>query len=278
MPKSYRILNLGAGVQSTTLYLMYHYGELTPTIDAAIFADTGEEPKAVYEHLCWLQSLNGPKILVCKKNERLGDTLLAGKRSTGSGAGTQNYKFASIPAFTAKQEGILQGKIKRQCTKEFKVEVIERAIRRDVLGLAPRRTAPKGTMVTQIAGISLDEAGRAFRMQRQKRAKYLRWEFPLIERQMTRQDCIAWLNKHVPDRKVPRSACVFCPYHSDQEWRAIKANSEDWERAVEIDEGIRKHSPNAARISIRLCTCIAPVCRWCRSTLRAPSPMREKRS
>lgn len=44
------VLSLGAGVQSTTLALMASGGEL-PKPDAAIFADTGWEPKAVYEHL-----------------------------------------------------------------------------------------------------------------------------------------------------------------------------------------------------------------------------------
>ena len=42
------ILNLGAGVQSTTLYLMFMRGDIKPQIDYAIFADTGEEPEAVY--------------------------------------------------------------------------------------------------------------------------------------------------------------------------------------------------------------------------------------
>ena len=45
-----KILSLGAGVQSTTVLLMSIRGEL-PRIDHAIFADTGWEPKAVYEHL-----------------------------------------------------------------------------------------------------------------------------------------------------------------------------------------------------------------------------------
>ncbi len=53
-PTSYHILNLGAGVQSTALYLMFCRGDIEPTIDYAIFADTGEEPQAVYAHLEWL--------------------------------------------------------------------------------------------------------------------------------------------------------------------------------------------------------------------------------
>jgi 3'-phosphoadenosine 5'-phosphosulfate sulfotransferase (PAPS reductase)/FAD synthetase len=45
-----RVLSLGAGVQSTSLLLLAAEGGL-PALDAAIFADTGWEPRAVYEHL-----------------------------------------------------------------------------------------------------------------------------------------------------------------------------------------------------------------------------------
>ncbi len=53
-----RVLSLGAGVQSTTLALMAAHGEIGPMPDCAIFADTGWEPAAVYEHLDWLASGN----------------------------------------------------------------------------------------------------------------------------------------------------------------------------------------------------------------------------
>jgi len=39
--------------------------------------------------------------------------------------------------------------------------------------------------------------------------------------------------------EVPRSACVFCPFHSDAEWLRIKQNPTDWQRAVQIDEALR---------------------------------------
>ena len=44
------ILSLGAGVQSSTLALMAVRGEIEMP-EAAIFADTGAEPKSVYEYL-----------------------------------------------------------------------------------------------------------------------------------------------------------------------------------------------------------------------------------
>ena len=43
-----------------------------------------------------------------------------------------------------------------------------------------------------------------------------RMRAPLIERHMTRRDCLDWLDERgtVP-HEVPRSACVFCPFHDD---------------------------------------------------------------
>src|SRR5690606_34860051 len=46
-----RVLSLGAGVQSTALALMAAHGEFEQKPDCAIFADTGWEPRDVYEHL-----------------------------------------------------------------------------------------------------------------------------------------------------------------------------------------------------------------------------------
>ena len=53
------VISLGAGVQSTTLYLMASQGLITPTPVAAIFADTGWEPPAVYAHLSRLSAIQG---------------------------------------------------------------------------------------------------------------------------------------------------------------------------------------------------------------------------
>lgn len=233
---SLRVLNLGAGVQSTTLYLMYLKGVLTPQIDYAIFADTQDEPDEVYRHLEWLQSLNGPPILVRTKG-RLSEHLKRGVNSTGQ-------RFVSIPAFTVGEgEEDTEGKLKRQCSKEYKTEVIDRAIRRELLGLKPRQRVRKNTSVTQIFGISLDEGGRALRIRRRlKEQKWIKPEFPLIEQLFfVRAHCLEWLSEHsnMP-HPPPRSACVYCPFHSDPEWLRLKGSAKDWALAVEVDEALRK--------------------------------------
>lgn len=244
-----RILNLGAGVQSTTLYLMARenseaafegmplpYSEVG-LIDVAVFADTGEEPKAVYEHLRWLQSLEWPEIVVATKG-KLGDDLT--RESSGK-------RVASIPAYTATADATkATGMVRRQCSREYKIEVIYAGIR-GVMGVPKGQRVKPGLGVVQLVGISLDEAGRAARMRQGKHIpKWAELKFPLIERGMTRPDCLTWLKDRVP-HQVPRSACVFCPYHSDDEWMRVKAVPEDWARAVEVDEGLRRVGSAANR-------------------------------
>jgi hypothetical protein len=87
--RKYNVLNLGAGVQSTAMYLLAREGKLR--FEVSIFADTGDVPAAVYRHLDWLCSLGDPPIWV-RSRGRLGDDLLGGVNATGQ-------RFASIPAF-----------------------------------------------------------------------------------------------------------------------------------------------------------------------------------
>lgn len=264
MKTEYHILNLGAGVQSTTLYLMFMRGEIKPQIDCAIFADTQEEPQAVYEHLAWLQSLGGPEILV-RTAGKLGDDLCNGRYPSGAeGTVRRNgYRFASIPCFTEAEREVVEyewsdeaqdeievptgeftkevGRTRRQCSKEYKTEVIERTIRREVLGMEQKQRIPRSVHVHQYLGISLDEAGRARRIA-ERFAQTARWatpHFPLVERFWTRPDCLTYLAEQVP-HQTPRSACVFCPYHDDREWFHIReTDPEAWRRAVEIDRALR---------------------------------------
>lgn len=226
--KTLRVLNLGAGVQSTTLDLMCRAG-LLPDVDVAIFADTGDETEETYRHLQWLESLPGHPILR-RSRGCLGDDLLRGENATGQ-------RFASIPVFTWLPDSDREGRLKRQCSKEYKVEVIEKTIRHELLGLPKYGRIPKDVQIVQLIGISLDEAGRAERIARRRTLGVM--EFPLLKWRMTRFDCLEWLRGRVPHR-VPRSSCVYCPNRQDAEWAELKAKGgKDWARAVAIDEGLR---------------------------------------
>jgi hypothetical protein len=231
--KTYHILNLGAGVQSTALYLMFLQGEFEKKLDYAIFADTQEEPESVYKHLAWLRSLGGPTILTDTAG-KLGDDLIHGKHGSGQ-------RFASIPAFTSATPGQTGGMLRRQCTAEYKIDVCERIIRRQVVVLEPRQRMPKGVKIVQYFGLSYDEPRRVSKVK--NRFVGHPWgegRFPLFDLEMTRSDCVAYLKEQQIPHEVPRSACVFCPFKSNEEWRLLRENDpQGWTRAVEVDEASR---------------------------------------
>jgi hypothetical protein len=197
--REFHVLNLGAGVQSTCLFLLAREPDATLRFDVAIFADTGEEPAAVYKHLDNLRSLGQPDIWI-RSVGKLGDDLIHGVNSTGQ-------RFASIPAFTAPdhlerwnpcdhrpQPVPKCGMVRRQCTAEYKIRVIEKAIRREVVGLKPRQRIPRDVRVFQYFGITTDEKQRAERAKR--RFEKLPWAvpvYPFLEMGWCRQDCEAWL-------------------------------------------------------------------------------------
>ena len=64
-----------------------------------------------------------------------------------------------------------------------------------------------------------------------------RW--PLIELEMTRHDCLRWMQAHGYPTP-PRSACTYCPFHSDVEWRKLKKDSpEDFAAAVTFEKQLQ---------------------------------------
>lgn len=221
------ILSLGAGVQSSTLALMLEHGDVGPKPHAAVFADTGAEPKHVYEWLDWLQTqLSYPLYRVMRGKGLLHDLL-------GVLDGTRR-RVGQPPFFTlGRQKGILR----RNCTYEYKVLPITAAVRA-IVGLKPRERAPKERRVVQYIGISYDETIRM----KPSREPWIEHRWPLVDQKMTRQGCIDWMDAHHYPRPL-RSACTFCPYHSDAEWKALKALPTEWRRIVLLDEKIRTGLP-----------------------------------
>lgn len=243
-----RVLSLGAGVQSSTVLLMSCLGEL-PKLEAAVFADTQWEPRGVYKHLAWLETeakSHGVRVIRGTRGDLRADAIefrLSG--GNGSGSDDQGKRYASMPLFVRNPDGSV-GMIRRQCTSEYKIEVVEKIIRRDLLGLHPRQVAPKNA-VEHWFGISADEMSRL----RTSRNHWQTFRYPLIfdvesprkdtlyGRGFHRQDCLDWMDAHGHPRP-PRSACIGCPFHSDDEWLKMRAEDpESWNDAVAFDREIR---------------------------------------
>lgn len=209
----FKAISLGWGVQSFTLAAMVAVGELEP-VQAAIHADTMHEGELTYDFArCWTAWLEerGVKV-VTVKNE----------------SNPVSYsKVVDIPAFT--HNGRKPGQTRRNCTQDWKIAPLRRWLQ------ANRNGQP----VEQWLGISMDE----FQRMRDSDVKYVVNRWPLIEKRMSRNDCISWLQSHgieVP----PKSSCTFCPYHNQAAWREIKMRGgADWEEAVTVDRAIRKVRP-----------------------------------
>ena len=227
-----RVLSLGAGVQSTTLALMAAHGEIGPMPDCAIFADTGWEPRHVYEHLDRLEALLPfPVHRVSQGDLR---STIGATRPNG------RYLVLDIPVYVA-SNGVAGGMTNRSCTRDYKIVPIQRKVR-ELVGLT-RKRAPKTPIVEQWIGISLDEAIRM----KPNREPWIESRWPLIERRMSRHDCLRWLDRAGYERPK-KSSCIGCPYHSDAEWRAVRLDPNAWSDAIEIDERLRSKSPGAFRL------------------------------
>jgi hypothetical protein len=213
-------------VQSTTVLLMAIEGELERP-DRAIFADTQWEPQAVYTHLAWLEG-------VAQAHQLPVYRVTSGDIRARILAQVPGKRIANPPLFIKNADGT-KGMLRRGCTKSFKVEPITQKIR-ELLGVAKGRQVPTGMRVEQWFGISLDEAHRM-------RTAHVPWivnVYPLIDRRMTRQDCLRWLDRHGYPTQ-PKSACIGCPYHNDEMWRQIRtADPAAWTEAVAFDAAIRR--------------------------------------
>ena len=221
-PRDLRILSLGAGVQSSVLLLKVLHEEIE-NVDYAIFADTGNEPKEVYEWLNHLKDLVGNKIkiLIVKNKQNTGNIVNDILSKTG--------RFASIPVYTKNQDGS-NGITRRTCTFEYKIKPIQKKVR-EILGVDNLR----GKHVQMVMGISYDEIQRA----KEPSTKWQVNSYPFIETKFTRHQCKEWMIKN-NYQQAPRSACIICPYHSNDEWDRMKTEKpKDFKMAINFDESLR---------------------------------------
>ena len=224
--KTLTVISLGAGVQSSTMAIMAAKGDF-PSVDCAIFADTGNEPKMVYKYLELLKKILPYPVHIVSKGDIMKDMLNA----------KDNTNFVVAPYFTQNKITGKKGMVMRQCTNDYKIQVITQKVR-ELLGLKKRERVKKGTKVEMLMGISKDEV---FRM-KPNRLPYITNVYPLIDLNMRRQNCIDWFNKYY-EKTPPRSACIYCPYKGDKEWKHLRENNpNEWQEVIEFDKKIRNNS------------------------------------
>lgn len=213
MSRRYRVLSYGAGVQTVAMARLVLAGQL-PRPDLVIFADTQNEPRAVYETVARERAAceeHGLEFMVLTGAD------LADWRGNGS---------IHTPLYTVNLETGEQGQLYRTCTDRFKIQPIRQELRR------------RGWDEVDLwLGITVDEVHRA----KHSQVQWITNCYPFLELNFRRGECERFLELiAVPASK---SACVFCPYRSPYGWSVIRSNPEDWAKAVAYDESIRHARP-----------------------------------
>lgn len=228
LAESVTIMSFGGGVQSTTLALLaidrdQRLLDVTDgrTPDAYLFADTGDEPRAVYEHVRWMRQrieASGALFRVVRHptSRSLSQHVLTRARHGLGG-------ISSPPFYVMTGDG-RRGPVRRGCTRDFKVVPLQREVER-LRGDAH---------VYSWIGISHDE------MQRMKVSTddWRTVHHPLVMMGWSRVDCRLYLESVGID--APRSACTFCPFHRRAEWQRLHAEApEDFAEAARFEREVR---------------------------------------
>lgn len=221
MSKRLEILSFGGGVQSTAIAILIEQGRL-PKPDYIMWADTGDEPEAVYDHIMrWKPRLEAlSEFIVLRKGgkyPRLGDMVIK-KAMTSKGSNT-------LPYFLKNPSGGQPQLVRRGCTYNYKSHPLRKKCERLV-------TETGADSYRFWLGISWDE---------RQRMKTDCWH-PLVESfdgrllnpPMSRRDCHSIINN--AGESAPRSSCVFCPFRTKDEWGHL--SEKDRERVAEIDAAL----------------------------------------
>lgn len=207
-----QIWSSGGGVQSTAIAALICQGELTP--DLAVIIDTERELSTTWNYL---------DEVVTPALQAAGVTLTRVSKSDYATVDLMRNDDILIPAFTTESGEI--GKLPTYCSNEWKQRVMR------------RWATVQGVKKADVwIGFTIDEMKRIT-------TPIGKWEnrYPLIDRRMTRGDCLA-LVRRMGWPEPPRSSCWMCPNkpHHEWEWQRINAPA-DHKKAIEFEKAIQIH-------------------------------------
>lgn len=235
-----KILSFGAGMQSTALALMSCENAkadeslfpLVPVYDEVVFCDLGFEPPWVLNQVEFTRKacewagipfkvLDAPLYRDFMEN--------FGERRT-----------ISIPWWTLGDDGH-KSKMPRNCTIDYKVELISKHVRWELLGYRKgQRLRDEDKKAHEMhMGFSAEEACRC----KESPNPMFVNRFPLVEMGLTRADNYAYI-KDVWGLDTKASACCFCPFHQNYFYLYLKNNlPETYEKLAGVDNLLRDKNP-----------------------------------
>ena len=211
------------GIPSTGLVAGAIAG-LLPKPDVAVFADTGAETESTYrtmEEWTPFVERSGIDVLRAPVAGVIFEDVLAA-----------DGHFANLPFYTLHADGRV-GRLKRECTAEYKVRPIKRALR-DYLGVKRRGRLAAG-LVEQWLGYTREEVTRIHA----PRVAWMTERYPWIDLGWYRFNVVEFLGEFCRCHFLPMpepSACWMCPFRGD--WWSLSPVEQRW--AVDFDGEIRE--------------------------------------
>ena len=236
-----KVLSFGAGMQSTALALMscenamnvkLNPHPLVPIYDAVIFCDLGFEPPWVHEQMEFTRrACESAGISFKVLDAPLYDDFMRnfGERRT-----------ISIPWWTLRDDGH-KSKMPRNCTLDYKVNLISKYVRWELLGYRKhQRLRPEDMKTHEMhMGFSLEEKHRC---KESPNPMFIN-RFPLVEMGLERADNYAYI-RDVWGLETKASACNFCPFHRNYFFKYLKENEPvTYEKLEGVDRLLEEKNP-----------------------------------
>lgn len=148
-------------------------------------------------------------------------------------------RFDLPPFWTRNRVTGKRGRLKQKCTKAYKISPMDAACRQwmhENLGVSKHSKRIGENVVCKWIGFSQDEWMRI----KEDRRKYMFFEYPLIDRRMTKIDIKAYFLRN-GIRMPPRSVCNACYANDVAYFKKMHDERPDefWGEAVAVDDAIR---------------------------------------
>lgn len=234
------VVSYGGGVQSNALLVMAARGELV--CDAFLFCNVGDDSENP-DTLRYVRDVAMPYA------ETHGIRLIELQRVRRSGPATL-YQELTAPASRSIRIPVRMSNGapgNRGCTADWKIRVVARWCWAN----GARASKPATVML----GISLDEWQRV----NESRIGYVRNAYPLVDRRLSRQDCMNLITRAglpIP----PKSSCWFCPMRKLSAWREMHDRQPDqFARAAELEQTINERRARLGKDNVWLSRALKPL-------------------
>lgn len=259
----------GGGTQSMAMLILAAEGKI-PRPDVVLFADTKGEPAWVYDQVAWAASFalgHGMPFHKVERDDGIEEQIDYALNGDVSRIDNPPFYISAQYAdagplwrhpedpdryfdseyydevdkdgvalrcpdddgweIVGSRVAVRKGNAMQKCTRHWKARCMESWI--------AKARAKDQPVIAQI-GLSADEVGR---MKAGGEKPYIRFSYPLIELGMRRGDSIRLVEERA-GFTPKRSACRFCPWHSDAYWQMLKDDHPDeFEKAARFEDKAR---------------------------------------